>query len=81
MCICSSFLTPFDALLVSLTSPNILVLFSKSGNTDELLRLVLCAKAKGAFLVGNSLAMHIGGVGCFYELDHSKLHPELLNSA
>ncbi|KAL6580457.1 hypothetical protein OROMI_008481 [Orobanche minor] len=52
----SSFLTPVDALLVSLNSPNILVLFSKSDNTDELPRLVLCAKAKGAFLVGNSLA-------------------------
>ncbi|KAL6585788.1 hypothetical protein OROMI_002432 [Orobanche minor] len=31
------------------------------------------------FLCG--FAEHIGGVGCFYELDHSKLHPELLNSA
>ncbi|CAL5322143.1 unnamed protein product [Camellia sinensis] len=28
-----------------------LVMFSKSGNTDELLRLVPCAKAKGAYLI------------------------------
>lgn len=28
-----------------------MVLFSKSGNTEELLRLVPCAKAKGAYLI------------------------------
>ncbi|CAN1135895.1 Probable arabinose 5-phosphate isomerase [Linum perenne] len=40
----------------------LVVLFSKSGNTEELLRFVLCARAKGAHLVvvtfveGNMLA-------------------------
>ncbi|XP_052179872.1 probable arabinose 5-phosphate isomerase [Diospyros lotus] len=50
----SSFLSPVDALHgdIGILSPaDILVLFSKSGNTDELLRLVPCAKAKGAYLI------------------------------
>ncbi|KAF2286827.1 hypothetical protein GH714_030569 [Hevea brasiliensis] len=56
---------PLDALhgdIGILTARDILVLFSKSGNTEELLRLVPCAKAKGAYLVsvtsveGNALA-------------------------
>ncbi|OAY34606.1 probable arabinose 5-phosphate isomerase [Manihot esculenta] len=61
----AGFLSPVDALhgdIGILTSRDILVLFSKSGNTEELLRLVPCAKAKGAYLVsvtsveGNALA-------------------------
>ncbi|KAL0706964.1 hypothetical protein Bca4012_073390 [Brassica carinata] len=61
----SSFLSPLDALhgdIGALSSSDVLVLFSKSGYTEELLRLVPCAKARGAFLVsltsvpGNPLA-------------------------
>ncbi|XP_062020347.1 probable arabinose 5-phosphate isomerase [Rosa rugosa] len=61
----SAFLSPLDALhgdIGILAAADVLVLFSKSGNTDELLRLVPCAKAKGAFLIsvtsveGNALA-------------------------
>ncbi|CAH8360230.1 unnamed protein product [Eruca vesicaria subsp. sativa] len=61
----SSFLSPLDALhgdIASLSSSDVLVLFSKSGATKELLRLVPCAKARGVFLVsltsvpGNPLA-------------------------
>ncbi|KAJ9169627.1 hypothetical protein P3X46_017794 [Hevea brasiliensis] len=50
----AGFLSPLDALhgdIGILAARDILVLFSKSGNTEELLRLVPCAKAKGAFLV------------------------------
>ncbi|KAF9683025.1 hypothetical protein SADUNF_Sadunf05G0169300 [Salix dunnii] len=50
----ASFLSPVDALhgdIGALSASDILVLFSKSGNTEELLRLVPCAKAKGAYLV------------------------------
>lgn len=61
----SSFLSPLDALhgdIGILTQNDVVVLFSKSGNTDELLRLVPCVKARGAYLVsvtsidGNALA-------------------------
>ncbi|CAN1136754.1 Probable arabinose 5-phosphate isomerase [Linum perenne] len=61
----ASFLNPVDALhgdIGALSSLDVLVLFSKSGNTEELLRLVPCARAKGAYLVSvtsveaNSLA-------------------------
>ncbi|CAK9323549.1 unnamed protein product [Citrullus colocynthis] len=61
----SAFLSPLDALhgdIGILNSGDVLVMFSKSGNTEELLRLVPCARAKGAFLVavtsveGNVLA-------------------------
>ncbi|KAK4744093.1 hypothetical protein SAY87_010405 [Trapa incisa] len=50
----SAFLSPVDALhgdIGILTDRDVLVLFSKSGNTEELLRLVPCARAKGAFLI------------------------------
>lgn len=50
----SGFLSPVDALhgdIGILTKRDILVLFSKSGNTEELLKLVPCAKAKGAYLI------------------------------
>ncbi|CAN6545336.1 unnamed protein product [Malus baccata var. baccata] len=61
----SGFLSPLDALhgdIGALSKTDVLVLFSKSGTTEELLRLVPCAKAKGAFLIsvtsvdGNALA-------------------------
>ncbi|XP_022963934.1 probable arabinose 5-phosphate isomerase [Cucurbita moschata] len=61
----SAFLSPLDALhgdIGILNSGDVLVLFSKSGNTEELLRLVPCARAKGACLIavtsveGNVLA-------------------------
>lgn len=50
----SGFLSPLDALhgdIGILSKPDILVLFSKSGNTEELLKLVPCAKAKGVLLI------------------------------
>ncbi|CAK9188220.1 unnamed protein product [Ilex paraguariensis] len=50
----SGFLSPVDALhgdIGILSNQDILVLFSKSGNTEELLRLVPCAKGKGVFLI------------------------------
>lgn len=50
----SGFLSPVDALhgdIGILTGKDILVLFSKSGNTEELLRLVPCARAKGVYLI------------------------------
>ncbi|XAR64897.1 Arabinose-5-phosphate isomerase [Bertholletia excelsa] len=50
----SGFLSPLDALHgdIGILSPSdILVLLSKSGNTDELLRLVPCARAKGVYLI------------------------------
>lgn len=61
----SSFLSPVDALhgdIGILSDSDILILLSKSGNTEELLRLVPCARAKGAHLIsitsveGNALA-------------------------
>ncbi|GAV63938.1 CBS domain-containing protein/SIS domain-containing protein [Cephalotus follicularis] len=61
----SGFISPLDALhgdIGILTARDVLVFFSKSGNTEELLTLVPCAKAKGAYLVsvtsveGNALA-------------------------
>ncbi|KAG6719090.1 hypothetical protein I3843_04G176900 [Carya illinoinensis] len=61
----SAFISPVDALhgdIGILTSRDIIVLFSKSGTTEELLRLVPCARAKGAYLAsvtsveGNALA-------------------------
>ncbi|XP_010906802.1 probable arabinose 5-phosphate isomerase [Elaeis guineensis] len=61
----AAFLPPVDALhgdIGALCSADVLVLLSKSGSSDELLRLVPCARAKGAFLVsmtsveGNRLA-------------------------
>ncbi|XP_059628551.1 probable arabinose 5-phosphate isomerase [Cornus florida] len=50
----SGFLSPVDALhgdIGILSNSDLLVLFSKSGNTEELLRLVPCARAKGAYLI------------------------------
>ncbi|KAF8401887.1 hypothetical protein HHK36_012837 [Tetracentron sinense] len=50
----SGFLSPVDALhgdIGILSKSDLVVFFSKSGNTEELLKLVPCAKAKGAFLI------------------------------
>lgn len=61
----SAFLSPVDALhgdIGILTNRDLLVLFSKSGTTDELIRLLPCARSKGTYLIsvtsveGNSLA-------------------------
>ncbi|ERN18765.1 hypothetical protein AMTRI_Chr07g75130 [Amborella trichopoda] len=51
----SGFLSATDALhgdIGIMGKGDTLVLFSKSGNTEELLRLVPCVKAKGVFLMG-----------------------------
>ncbi|KAG9441083.1 hypothetical protein H6P81_016937 [Aristolochia fimbriata] len=50
----SAFLSPVDALhgdIGILSKNDVLVLFSKSGNTEKLLKLVPCVKAKGVFLI------------------------------
>ncbi|XP_024993738.1 probable arabinose 5-phosphate isomerase isoform X5 [Cynara cardunculus var. scolymus] len=50
----SQFLSPVDALhgdIGILTDNDVLVMFSKSGNSEELVKLVPCARAKGAFLI------------------------------
>ncbi|KAL5718837.1 arabinose-5-phosphate isomerase [Ranunculus cassubicifolius] len=50
----SGFLSLVDALhgdIGILMESDILVMFSKFGNTEELLKLVLCAKAKGVYLI------------------------------
>ena len=51
----ASFLNPTDALHgdIGIVGPrDIVVLLSKSGSTEEILRLVPCSRAKGAYLVG-----------------------------
>ncbi|XP_068664543.1 probable arabinose 5-phosphate isomerase [Aristolochia californica] len=56
----SAFLSPVDALhgdIGILSSNDVLVLFSKSGNTEELIKLVPCAKAKGVFLISITSVM------------------------
>ncbi|KAK1361654.1 putative arabinose 5-phosphate isomerase [Heracleum sosnowskyi] len=50
----AGFLSPVDALhgdIGILNVNDILVLFSKSGNTEELLKLVPCVKAKGVYVI------------------------------
>ncbi|KAK4488988.1 hypothetical protein RD792_004784 [Penstemon davidsonii] len=50
----SGFLSPVDALhgdIGILSTDDVLVLFSKSGNSEELLKLVPCAKTKGVYLI------------------------------
>ncbi|KAL3835287.1 hypothetical protein ACJIZ3_010023 [Penstemon smallii] len=50
----SGFLSPVDALhgdIGILSSDDVLVMFSKSGNSEELLKLVPCAKTKGVYLI------------------------------
>lgn len=51
----AGFLSPVDALhgdIGILSRNDVVVFFSKSGNSEELIRLAPCAKAKGAYLVG-----------------------------
>ncbi|MCO5582291.1 hypothetical protein L7F22_036183 [Adiantum nelumboides] len=53
----AAFLNPTDALHgdIGIVGPHdVVVLISKSGATEELIRLVPCARAKGAYLVGVS---------------------------
>ncbi|KAL9271441.1 putative arabinose 5-phosphate isomerase [Drosera capensis] len=50
----SAFLSPVDALhgdIGVLGCDDVVVFLSKSGNTEELIRLAPCAKAKGAYLI------------------------------
>ncbi|KAF5738952.1 hypothetical protein HS088_TW12G00148 [Tripterygium wilfordii] len=50
----ASFLSPVDALhgdIGIVSNRDVVVLFSKSGSTEELLRLIPCARAKGAYLI------------------------------
>ncbi|KAK1283892.1 putative arabinose 5-phosphate isomerase [Acorus calamus] len=50
----SAFLDPVDALhgdIGAVSPSDLLVLFSKSGASEELMRLVPCARARGAYLV------------------------------
>ncbi|KAL1541977.1 putative arabinose 5-phosphate isomerase [Salvia divinorum] len=50
----SGFLSPVDALhgdIGILSAEDLLVLFSKSGNSEELLKLAPCARAKGVYLI------------------------------
>lgn len=54
------FLSPTDALHgdIGLVGPDdVVVLFSKSGATEELNKLIPCARAKGAYLVGISSSL------------------------
>ncbi|CAM8971255.1 hypothetical protein QQ045_030151 [Rhodiola kirilowii] len=64
----AAFLSPVDALhgdIGILTEKDVVVMFSKSGNTEELLRLVPCARAKGAFLVSvTSIEANVLGGVC-----------------
>ncbi|KAG5532968.1 hypothetical protein RHGRI_027272 [Rhododendron griersonianum] len=62
----SSFLNPVDALhgdIGALSDNDILVMFSKSGNSEELLRLAPCARAKGAYLISVTSSEANGLVG------------------
>ncbi|KAF6154780.1 hypothetical protein GIB67_032392 [Kingdonia uniflora] len=55
----SAFLSPIDALhgdIGILSRLDLLVMFSKSGNTEELLRLVPCVKAKEVVVIGVTMA-------------------------
>lgn len=57
----SGFLSPLDALhgdIGILCSEDVLVMFSKSGNTEELLKLAPCAKAKGVYLISITSVEH-----------------------
>ncbi|KAI3454351.1 hypothetical protein Pfo_011014 [Paulownia fortunei] len=59
----SGFLSPVDALhgdIGILSSKDLLVMFSKSGNSEELLKLVPCAKAKGVYLISVTSVMPNG---------------------
>ncbi|KAL9244325.1 hypothetical protein vseg_018112 [Gypsophila vaccaria] len=50
----SGFMSPTDALhgdIGIILNLDVLVMFSKSGNSEELMRLAPCARAKGAYLI------------------------------
>ncbi|XP_075504968.1 putative arabinose 5-phosphate isomerase [Primulina tabacum] len=62
----SGFLSPVGALhgdIGILSSQDLLVLFSKSGNSEELLKLVPCVKAKGVYLISVTSVRPNGLVG------------------
>ncbi|CAA2981077.1 probable arabinose 5-phosphate isomerase [Olea europaea subsp. europaea] len=76
----SGFLSPVDALhgdIGILASDDLLVLFSKSGNSEELLRLVPCAKAKGAYLISVTSVKPNGLMGLCDLSVHLPLEREL----
>ncbi|XP_051136443.1 probable arabinose 5-phosphate isomerase [Andrographis paniculata] len=76
----SGFLSPLDALHgdIGILSPkDLLVLFSKSGNSEELLKLVPCAKAKGVYLISVT-SVHPNGLMKICDMDvHLPLKREL----
>ncbi|CAI0434452.1 unnamed protein product [Linum tenue] len=75
----ASFLHPVDALhgdIGALSSLDVLVLFSKSGNTDELLRLVPCARAKAIQMVfGDTVAIALMGARNLTKEEYATNHP------
>ncbi|CAI0386145.1 unnamed protein product [Linum tenue] len=75
----ASFLNPVDALhgdIGALSSLDVLVLFSKSGNTDELLRLVPCARAKAIQMVfGDTVAIALMGARNLTKEEYATNHP------
>ncbi|EPS63870.1 hypothetical protein M569_10910, partial [Genlisea aurea] len=76
----SGFLSPVDALHgdIGILSPeDLLVLFSKSGNSEELLRLVPCAKAKGVYVISVTSAKPNGLTGISDLNVHLPLEREL----
>ena len=61
------FLNPTDALHgdIGIVSPeDLVVLFSKSGSTDELIKLAPFAKAKGAKLIGEEREFLFCAIQC-----------------
>ncbi|KAG9146389.1 hypothetical protein Leryth_020122 [Lithospermum erythrorhizon] len=76
----SGFLSPTDALhgdIGILGNQDLLVMFSKSGNSEELLRLVPCARAKGAFLISITSVENNGLMGLCDLNVHLPLEREL----
>ncbi|CAN1292199.1 Probable arabinose 5-phosphate isomerase [Linum perenne] len=75
----ASFLNPVDALhgdIGALSSLDVLVLFSKSGNTEELLRLVPCARAKAIQMVfGDTVAIALMGARNLTKEQYATNHP------
>ena len=73
----AGFLSPVDALhgdIGILNGNDILVMFSKSGNTEELLKLVPCVKAKGVYLISvtslqTNALMNVSDLNVFLPLE------------
>ncbi|KAL1820341.1 hypothetical protein ACET3Z_015210 [Daucus carota] len=73
----AGFLSPVDALhgdIGILNGNDILVMFSKSGNTEELLKLVPCVKAKGVYLISvtslqSNALMNVSDLNVFLPLE------------